>query len=200
MPQTLNPYAYGLNGPLAYTDPYGLYAIAAGGSDFSDLPEDYVEDQYGTTPPVGPNEQTSTGQSVVAAPAEATVAAPRYLLPRAVPFAAGTVVADTPAPGPADIAAGAILVGAGLCDLYTYATSDDGPSVDDPDSWRGVDPEEAEDLVSEHYSPGEASRKGGGTRYADPARKGDQIRVMPGNPNDSNPVKRGPYLRISKNG
>ena len=44
------------------------------------------------------------------------------------------------------------------------------------------------------------TRKGNGLRYADPARRGDQIRFMRGNPNDPNPVKQGPYVRISKDG
>jgi len=44
------------------------------------------------------------------------------------------------------------------------------------------------------------TRKDNGLRYADPARRGDQIRFMRGNPNDPNPVKQGPYVRISKGG
>jgi|SRR5271166_1112003 hypothetical protein len=44
------------------------------------------------------------------------------------------------------------------------------------------------------------ARSGLGKRYADPARPGDQIRIMAGSPADPVPVKRGPYVRISKSG
>jgi RHS repeat-associated protein len=47
-PQTLNPYPYGLNGPLAHPDPWGLYA-AAPGSDFSICPT--TTWRIPTTPP-----------------------------------------------------------------------------------------------------------------------------------------------------
>jgi hypothetical protein len=45
-----------------------------------------------------------------------------------------------------------------------------------------------------------ATRKGGGMRYADPGNPGTQVRVMPGNPNDPNPVKQGSYARVSTGG
>jgi hypothetical protein len=37
-------------------------------------------------------------------------------------------------------------------------------------------------------------------RYADPGNPGTQVRVMPGNPNDPNPVKQGSYARVSTGG
>ena len=40
----------------------------------------------------------------------------------------------------------------------------------------------------------------GGTRYVNPARPGEQVRAMAGNPRDPNPVKRGPYARVSRDG
>ncbi len=60
-------------------------------------------------------------------------------------------------------------------------------SLDEPESLGGA-------------TPSEITRKGGGTRYADPNKPGDQIRVMPGNPDDPNPAKQGPYVRISRRG
>ena len=41
---------------------------------------------------------------------------------------------------------------------------------------------------------------GRGTRYSDPKKRGDQIRIMSGNPADPDPVKQGPYVRISISG
>jgi len=35
-----------MNNPLTYPDPYGLFAASTGGGDFSDLPDDYVQDHY----------------------------------------------------------------------------------------------------------------------------------------------------------
>ena len=46
----------------------------------------------------------------------------------------------------------------------------------------------------------EPSRGGGGTRYLHPENYGEQIRVQPGNQNDPNPEKQGPYARISRRG
>ncbi len=40
-----------------------------------------------------------------------------------------------------------------------------------------------------------------GTRWRNPATGGaDEVRVMPGNPSDPTPVKRGPYVRVRKDG
>lgn len=44
------------------------------------------------------------------------------------------------------------------------------------------------------------SARGGGTRWSIPGRPGDGLRILPGNPVDPNPEKRGPYCRISKHG
>jgi hypothetical protein len=44
------------------------------------------------------------------------------------------------------------------------------------------------------------ARSGFGKRYADPNHPGDQIRIMSGNPADPDPIKRSPYVRISKSG
>ncbi|MFZ3374121.1 MAG: RHS repeat-associated core domain-containing protein, partial [Chthoniobacterales bacterium] len=46
----------------------------------------------------------------------------------------------------------------------------------------------------------EQSRLGGGIRYPHPTNRGEQVRVQPGNPADPNPIKQGPYARISKGG
>lgn len=44
------------------------------------------------------------------------------------------------------------------------------------------------------------TRGPGGVRYHIPARPGEVVRIMPGNPADPNPLKRGPYARISTGG
>jgi len=72
-------------------------------------------------------------------------------------------------------------------------------SLDDPDSLRGATVAEIEALVPSGYTR-RPSRSGGGVRFEDPKRPGHQVRIMPGNPNDSEPVKRGPYVVISGRG
>jgi hypothetical protein len=74
-----------------------------------------------------------------------------------------------------------------------------GRSLDDPESLRGATPEEVKRLAPSNFEES-PTKKGDGIRLADPERKGEQIRIMPGNPNDPNPTKQGPYVRISKNG
>jgi hypothetical protein len=58
-------------------------------------------------------------------------------------------------------------------------------------------PEEADQLIPQNWKLG-PTRGAGGGRRANPATKGsEQIRYQPGNPNDSDPVKRGAYFRYS---
>ena len=72
-------------------------------------------------------------------------------------------------------------------------------TIDDPGSLEGATPDEVEALVPKGWvkSP---SRTGDGTRWLNPDRPGEAVRVQPGNQRDPNPVKRGPYARVSKNG
>jgi len=70
---------------------------------------------------------------------------------------------------------------------------------EDPSSIVGKDPEQIEEAIPEDWSETPA-RTGRGKRFGDPRRPGDQIRVMDGHHADPDPVKRGPYVRISKNG
>jgi RHS repeat-associated protein/uncharacterized repeat protein (TIGR01451 family) len=72
-------------------------------------------------------------------------------------------------------------------------------NIENPDSLRGASPEEVEAAIPPGWRK-EPSNGEGGTRYANPDRKGEQVRVMPGKPTDRNPVKRGPYARVSRNG
>jgi hypothetical protein len=44
------------------------------------------------------------------------------------------------------------------------------------------------------------TRRGGGTRYINPANPHDQVRVMPGDPNRPHPAQQGPYVKRTKDG
>lgn len=74
-----------------------------------------------------------------------------------------------------------------------------GRTIDNPGSLEGATPEEVEGAVPSGWVRGD-SREGGGTRWLNPDRPGEAVRVQPGNPRDPNPVKRGPYVRVSKDG
>ena len=98
---------------------------------------------------------------------------------------AGTVATDAAI----GVATFGVLKGAGAGAL----------SLQNPTSLRGADPKAVRELVPKDWiaSP---TKGAGGTRFADPARRGDQLRIMPGNPRDPNPVKQGPYARTSTSG
>lgn len=76
------------------------------------------------------------------------------------------------------------------------------PGVPDPSEIPpGSTPEEVIDkLPPEIAAGGEPSRKGGGVRYPDPNRPGDQVIIEPGDPNATDPLHQGPYVKISKGG
>lgn len=75
-------------------------------------------------------------------------------------------------------------------------------SLDDVASLRGAIPGEIENLIPSNWckSATNANKGGLGVRYSNPERLGEQIRVTPGKATDPNPVKQGPYLRISRHG
>jgi hypothetical protein len=188
MPQSLNPYAYGYNGPLAYPDPDGDIAPAAVAAALArTIAADYA--------------------------INAAIASAHYMVtrPEDKPFNFGdfatTVGGEAFDATVADLKNPATLVSPmhkfdKISDVLRFA-KDAGKvtrRLDDPASLRGASPKEIEDLIPEGYSPGRATRKGGGTRYEDPKRRGDQIRIMPGEPGASDPLHRGPYVVISKGG
>ena len=77
--------------------------------------------------------------------------------------------------------------------------SDQYGSLPTPSDLAGKTPDHIDQIMKDKGIPGQPSR-GGGTRYPVPGRPGDQVRIEKGNPNDSNPVKQGPYGRVSQDG
>jgi hypothetical protein len=70
-------------------------------------------------------------------------------------------------------------------------------SLDDVGSLRGASAKEIEDLIPKDFVKSQV-RKGDGFCYADPARRGDQIRIMRGDPGATDPLHQGPYAVISR--
>ena len=73
------------------------------------------------------------------------------------------------------------------------------PSLENPESLRGADPSEVENLIPKDWVKG-PMKKGAGTRYLNPRKPGESILVEEGWPGASDPLHRGPYVRISGNG
>jgi RHS repeat-associated protein len=70
-----------------------------------------------------------------------------------------------------------------------------------PEELRGKTKEEIDKLLKGKGWGSSPTRKRDGIKYPKPGTKeSDQVRVMDGNPSDSNPVKRGPYARITEGG
>lgn len=93
----------------------------------------------------------------------------------------------------------AIGFGVATAGAAWLASTSDGWEGLSPEELKGKSPEEVDKAIPEDWGR-EATRRGGGTRYTHPRNRGEQIRVQPGNPNDPNPVKQGPYCRISRCG
>lgn len=107
---------------------------------------------------------------------------------------------------------GADLVVLGIGGLVHYFSKSDTDSAKSgenkptiqpapkPEDIQGKSPEEIGEMMKEKgWGEGQPSR-GGGTKWPSPTTKGEQVRVEPGKPTNSDPVKQGPYGRISKDG
>ena len=69
-----------------------------------------------------------------------------------------------------------------------------------PEDVRGKSEEEIDKITKEKGLEKQPTKPNGSTRYTDPNKPGSQLRTEPGNPNDPEPIKRGPYGRISGDG
>jgi hypothetical protein len=74
-------------------------------------------------------------------------------------------------------------------------------TLDDPNTLRGADPDEVEELVKGWQD--NQTKSGGGTKYFWPGKAeqyGDQVRIMPGDPAVSDPFHQGPYVVVTRSG
>jgi hypothetical protein len=72
-------------------------------------------------------------------------------------------------------------------------------ALGNPSSLQGIDPEDVKKMIPEDWvsSP---QKKGKGTKYVNPHRKGEQVLIEEGWPGAKDPVHAGPYIKISRNG
>jgi hypothetical protein len=120
----------------------------------------------------------------------------------------GRIIIDPPSPGTLvgffsnlltisqDIAKTLHVTGSSCCSGEDVARR---RSLDDPSTLRGAAPLEVIQLIPKNWIQNRI-RNNLGTRYSDPERLGNQIRIMEGNPRDPDLIKRGPYLVISMDG
>jgi hypothetical protein len=74
-------------------------------------------------------------------------------------------------------------------------------TIDDPGSLAGATPGDVEAAVPKGWvKTPTRDGDGSGTRWLNPNKPGQAVRVMPGKASDPNPVKQGPYVRVSKDG
>ena len=73
--------------------------------------------------------------------------------------------------------------------------------IEEPESFAGATRAEAEaELRSAGWVEEGPTARSGGIRWRIPGNKADLVRIMPGNPNQPNPLKAGPYMRFSIGG
>jgi RHS repeat-associated protein len=73
--------------------------------------------------------------------------------------------------------------------------------INDPPSFQGSSRGEAEaELRQAGWAEDGPTRSGGGVRWRRPGNISDQVRIMPGDPLNPNPLKQGPYIRLSISG
>ena len=69
----------------------------------------------------------------------------------------------------------------------------------DPQSWEGKTPQEVEAEIPKDWVKGPA-KKGGGTKYSNPARPGETIIIEGPWPNSTDPLHGGKYVRVTHDG
>ena len=74
-----------------------------------------------------------------------------------------------------------------------------GPSLEDPQSLRGQDAETVRQLIPSDWTS-EPTNKGGGERFANPEKRGEGVRIMPGEAGARSPDHAGPYAIVTRNG
>lgn len=94
----------------------------------------------------------------------------------------------------------AIVGGVWMISEASKAMANRSQATPVPGDIQGKSPADIDRQMKEKGWTGEPTKQGGGTRYPNPDKPGEQVRIQPGNPNDPNPAKQGPYGRISSDG
>ena len=76
----------------------------------------------------------------------------------------------------------------------------EGRSLDKPESFTGAKPEDVRDAIPDSWGEGRPTRDGTGTRWANPDKLGEGVRIMPGTQGANDPTHAGPYAVFTRNG
>ena len=116
--------------------------------------------------------------------------------------------------GPADVIGGAMageaIAGMAMGQWHgaaESATGGDQPcactptrDINNPNSFRGADSDELKQAIPESWKPGQPTRSNDGERFFNPDKRGEGVRIMPGDPNAHDPGHAGPYAKFTKDG
>ena len=188
-PQSLNSYSYGNDNPITNKDPDGRYseALAAIGGTAVVLVAVY--------PFLPPKQQQAVGRAI---------AALGLLVQSIARGGGGSIVAN---PYPAGVRSTPYINTNVTINTVPWANINFSAKKDNdqygplptPAELTGKTPEQIDQIMKDKGIQGQPSR-GGGTRYPVPGRPGDQVRIEPGNQKNSDPMKQGPYGKVSQDG
>lgn len=228
-PQSYNAYSYARNNPNSITDPTGMCWFWGAFGCFEHVGDgrySYVPpwDSFSPPPPSGPApsgglgtlgiaDVGSAGPSGIGAlgGAPGTSQGPQgggstggwmataAVIAIAEPTPVGEAALATVAVGITAVTAGTAMVRG----VQALMQENGGASVDNPSSLEGATPEEVEQAAKEAgytNDVGPPRNDPGGKRLQKPGNPADQVRIQRGNPNDPNPVKQGPYVRVTQGG
>jgi RHS repeat-associated protein len=185
-PQSLNSYSYANDNPITRKDPDGRLGeqalpALAGAAAVLVLVYPYLT----------PSQQHAVGAAIVG------LGQPVQGIGRSM---AGASAGSYPIGVRSGTGVQTNVVPWGNINLSAKKDTDQYGSLPTADDLRGKSPAEVDKILKDKGLSPEAGRGKGVTRYPVPGRQGDQVIVEPGNPNDPNPVKQGPYGRVSQDG
>jgi RHS repeat-associated protein len=186
----LNLFRYCENDPIDFTDPMGIDPV---GAAIGEVIGGVLGGYAGTDIGVGVGALTGFGAGVESGPGELV----------SVPV--GAITGGVIGGGYGTIKGSEIgrTVGDRVGDLikqgFGNRLNSSGP-VPKPQDVQGKTQQQVRDMMREKGWQESATRRGDGTRFQNPDKKGEQVRIQPGNRSDPDPTKQNPYVRISTQG
>jgi uncharacterized protein RhaS with RHS repeats len=187
LPQSWNRYTYVHNNPVACIDPDGNATAQA---IYEPVPLGnalYLESRLG--------EKAKTMIEIESMAANGDPLAKAILKSSRIEATGGPV--EFVALGWAAKAGG---VFADILATFQLVSSQPPMTIESPSSFTGATPQQVRQSIPESWGPGQATRVDGGTRWANPNVRGEQIRIMPGVRGAGDPLHAGPYAVFSKGG